>query len=48
MEMDRRSFQIKLSNWIGKLLSHGDKLILLNLIFASLPMFMLYFLEISK
>jgi hypothetical protein len=39
-------FEKKLSSWIGKLLSYGDRLILINSILTSLPMFMLSFLEI--
>ena len=41
-------FEIKLSSWIGKLLSYGDRLILINSVLTSLPMFMLSFLEIPK
>jgi hypothetical protein len=39
-------FEIKLGSWIGKLLSYGDRLILINSVLTSLPMFMLSFLEI--
>jgi hypothetical protein len=39
-------FESKLSSWIGKLLSYGDRLILINSVLTSLPMFMLSFLEI--
>jgi hypothetical protein len=39
-------FERKLSIWIGKLLSYGDRLILINSVLTSLPMFMLSFLEI--
>jgi hypothetical protein len=39
-------FESKLSNWIGKLLSYGDRLILINSVLTSLPMFMLSFFEI--
>jgi hypothetical protein len=39
-------FEIKLSSWIGKLLSYGDRLILINSVLTSLPMFLLSFLEI--
>jgi hypothetical protein len=39
-------FEKKLSSWIGKLLSYGDRLILINSVLTSLPMFMLSFLEI--
>jgi hypothetical protein len=38
--------KIKLSSWIGKLLSYGDMIILINLVLTSLPMFLLSFLEI--
>ena len=41
-------FERKLSSWIGKLLSYGDRLILINSVLTSLPMFMLSFLEIPK
>ena len=41
-------FEKKLSSWIGKLLSYGDRLILINSVLTSLPMFMLSFLEIPK
>ena len=30
------------------MLSHGDRLVLINSIFTSFPMFMIYFLEIPK
>jgi hypothetical protein len=39
-------FESKLSNWIGKLLSYGDRSILINSVLTSLPMFMLSFFEI--
>jgi hypothetical protein len=41
-------FEIKLSSWIGKLLSYGDHLILINYVLTSLPLFRLSFFEISK
>jgi hypothetical protein len=41
-------FESKLGNWIGKLLSYGDRLILINSVLTSLPMFMLSFFEIPK
>ena len=41
-------FEKKLSAWIGKLLSYGDHLILINSVLTSLPMFMLSFLETPK
>jgi hypothetical protein len=41
-------FERKLSSWIGKLLSYGDHLILINSILTILPMFMLSFFEIPK
>jgi hypothetical protein len=39
-------FEKKLSSWIGKMLSYGDRLILINSVLTSLPMFMLSFFEI--
>jgi hypothetical protein len=39
-------FEVKLSSWIGKLLSYGDRLILINSVLKSLPMFLLSFFEI--
>jgi hypothetical protein len=39
-------FEIKLSSWIGKLLSYGDRLVLINSVLSSLPMFLLSFFEI--
>jgi hypothetical protein len=41
-------FEKKLSSWIGKLLSYGDRLILINSVLTSLPMFMLSFFKIPK
>jgi hypothetical protein len=41
-------FEKKLSSWLGKLLSYGDRLILINSSLTSLPMFMLSFFEIPK
>jgi hypothetical protein len=41
-------FEKRLCSWIGKLLSYGDRLILINSILTSLPMFMLSFFEIPK
>jgi hypothetical protein len=38
-------FEVKLSSWIGKLLSYGDRLVLINLVITSLPMFLLSFLK---
>jgi hypothetical protein len=39
-------FEVKLSSWIRKLLSYGDRLILINSVLTSLPMFLLSFFEI--
>ena len=39
-------FEKKLSSWIDKLLYYGDRLILINSVLTSLPMFMLSFLEV--
>jgi hypothetical protein len=41
-------FEKKLSCWIGKMLSYGDHLVLINSVLTSLPMFMLSFLQIPK
>jgi hypothetical protein len=41
-------FQRKLSSWKGKLLSMGGRLVLINSILTSLPIFMLSFFRISK
>jgi hypothetical protein len=41
-------FEKRLCSWIGKLLSYGDRFILINSILTSLPMFMLSFFEIPK
>jgi hypothetical protein len=41
-------FESKLNSWIGKLLSYRDRLVLINSVLTSLPMFMLSFLEIPK
>jgi hypothetical protein len=38
-------FEVKLSSWIGKLLSYGDRLVLINSVITSLPMFLLPFLK---
>ena len=39
-------FEKKLASWAGKLLSYGDRLILINSVLSSLPMFMLCFFEV--
>ena len=41
-------FQKKLSSWKGKLLSVGGRLVLINSILSSLPMYMLSFFRIPK
>jgi hypothetical protein len=41
-------FETKLGSWIGKLLLYGDRLVLINSVLTSLPMFILSFLEIPK
>ena len=41
-------FEKKLASWAGKLLSYGDRLILINSVLTSLPMFMLSFFELPK
>ena len=41
-------FEKKLGCWQGKLLSYGDRLVLINSVLTSLPMFMLSFIKIPK
>jgi hypothetical protein len=41
-------FQQKLSCWKAKYLSYGGRLVLLNSVLSSLPMFMMSFFEIPK
>ena len=41
-------FQKKLSSWKGKLLSSGGRLVLINSVLSSLPMFMMSFFVIPK
>ena len=41
-------FEKKLASWVGKLLSYGDRLVLINSVLSSLPMFLLSFFEIPK
>jgi hypothetical protein len=41
-------FENKLGCWAGKLLSYGDRLVLINSVLTSLPMFMLSFFELPK
>jgi len=38
----------RLGNWKGKMLSYGGRLVLLNYVLSSLPMFMLSFFEIPR
>jgi hypothetical protein len=41
-------FQKKLSSWKGKLLSSGGRLVLINSVLSSLPMFMMSIFRIPK
>lgn len=41
-------FEKKLGCWQAKLLSYGDRFVLINSVLTSMPMFMLSFLEIPK
>jgi hypothetical protein len=41
-------FQQKLSCWKAKYLSYGGRLVLLNSVLSSLPMFMMFFFKIPK
>jgi hypothetical protein len=43
-----KRFLKKLSSWKGKLLSSGGRLVLINLVLSSLPMFMMSFFRIPK
>jgi hypothetical protein len=47
-EMIEERIEKKLSSWKGKYLSIGGRLVLINSVLSSLPMFMLSFFEISK
>jgi hypothetical protein len=41
-------FERELASWLGKLLYFGDRLVLINSMLTSLPMFMLPFYELPK
>ena len=41
-------FQEKMSNWKGKLLYYGGRLVLINSVLSSLAMFMMSFFEVPK
>jgi hypothetical protein len=41
-------FQKKLSSWKGKLLLSGGRLVLINLVLSSFPMFLMSFFKIPK
>ena len=41
-------FEKKLSGWKGKHMSTGGKLVLINSVLSSLPLFMMSFFEVSK
>jgi hypothetical protein len=42
------SFERKLASWLGKLMSYGNHLVLINSVLTSLPLFLLSFFEIPK
>jgi hypothetical protein len=42
----KERFEEKLGGWKGKLLSVGGRLVLINSVLSSLPLFMLSFLEV--
>jgi len=46
--MVEERFQKKLSSWKGKLLSIGGRLVLIDSVLSSLPMFMMFFFRIPK
>jgi hypothetical protein len=46
--MVEERFQKKLSSWKGKMLSSGGRLVLINSILSSLPMYMMSFFRIPK
>ena len=41
-------FERKLGCWAGKLLSYGDRLVLINSVLTSLPIFLFSFFEVPK
>jgi hypothetical protein len=41
-------FERKLASWLGKLLSYGNWLVLINSVLSSLPMFLFSYFEVSK
>ena len=41
-------FEKKLVAWVARMLSYGDRLVLINSVLTSLPMFLLSFFEIPK
>ncbi|WVZ75235.1 hypothetical protein U9M48_023312 [Paspalum notatum var. saurae] len=41
-------FEKRLSGWKGKLISVGGRLVLINAVISSLPMFIFYFFEVSR
>ncbi|WVZ52991.1 LOW QUALITY PROTEIN: hypothetical protein U9M48_003986, partial [Paspalum notatum var. saurae] len=46
--MVEEKFENWLSRWKGKLLSIGGRLVLINSVLSSLPMFMMFFLEVPR
>ena len=48
MEAVEDRFERKLGSWIGNMLSYGDRLVLINSVLTSLPLFLLSFFEIPK
>jgi hypothetical protein len=46
--MVEERFQKKLSSWKGKMLSSGGRLVLINSVLSSLPMYMMSFFRIPK
>jgi hypothetical protein len=47
-EPEEHRFEQKIALWLGKLLSYGHNLILINFVLTSLPMFLLSFFQIPE
>jgi hypothetical protein len=47
-KLTEEGIENKLSEWKGKHLSYGGRLVLINYVLSSLPMFMMSFFEVSR